>query len=42
MMQNVEILREAMTVVDAPQKDARETARQVENCKNLPPPLQNS
>ena len=38
MKQNAEIWCKAMTVADAPQRDARETAHLGENCKNLPPP----
>ena len=38
MKQNAEIWCKAMTVADAPQRDARETAYLGENCKNLPPP----
>ena len=38
MKQNAEIWCKAMTVADAPQRDARETAHRRENCKNLPPP----
>ena len=38
MKQNAEIWCKAMTVAEAPQRDARETAYLGENCKNLPPP----
>ena len=38
MKQNAEILREAMIVADAPQRDARETVHWGETAKNLPHP----
>ena len=38
MKQNAEILREAMIVADAPQRDARKIVHRGETAKICPPP----